>query len=95
VKQVAGFSALTLDAAQSQISALIDETEKLHQEGVPGLLEGVARERAGEEAAQKGRLGPHDGGDSRDGGRPGRPGADGSGLRVDDGAVRGSDGIRI
>jgi hypothetical protein len=52
-KEVASLGTLTLDAAQAKITALIEETEKLHTEGIPGLQEGIARERAGQEAEQK------------------------------------------
>lgn len=43
-KQVAGLTTLTLEAAHAKLTTLIDEAEKLHQEGIPGLQEGVARE---------------------------------------------------
>lgn len=53
VKQVAAFKTYTLEVAQTKISAMIDESEKIHGEGIPGLLEGIARERAGQEAEQR------------------------------------------
>ncbi len=56
VKQVAAFKTCTLEVAQTKISAMIDESEKIHEEGIPGLLEGIARERAGQEAEQKKHL---------------------------------------
>jgi hypothetical protein len=52
-KQAAALSAQTLDSAQTKITALIEEAEKLYQGDIPGLVEGIARERAGQEAEQR------------------------------------------
>ncbi len=48
-KQAAGLGTLSLEGAQAKITALIEEAEKLHQEGIPQLVEGIARECAGQE----------------------------------------------
>jgi hypothetical protein len=52
-KEVASLATLALEAAQAKITALIEDSEKLHAEGIPGLQEGIARERADQEAEQK------------------------------------------
>ncbi len=53
VQQVAAFKTATIEVAAARISALIDECEKMHGDGVTALLGELTRAQASHEAAQK------------------------------------------
>jgi hypothetical protein len=52
-REVAALKAGPLEAAAGQIGTMLEESEKMHADGVPALLEDMARVRAGHEASRK------------------------------------------
>jgi hypothetical protein len=52
-REVAALKEGTLEAAAGEIGAMLDESEKMHADGVPAFLEDLARVQAGHEASRK------------------------------------------